>query len=268
VKKKSTGSTIKFYILVLKNRIGTLKKYIFYPALLCFFSILAIELFLNHIPAKSKFQYDLGQIYLKLCYSFTSAFLFYFLVVHLPKEKKKTKVYRFINNKTHQIGSEIGNFILTVSEVSKVQIDREKSTESVYEDAFKKINPKVGFDSPVEFDSHFDNWKEYLFFKSERIKSMISDLLSLNESIDAEFLEILTLIEDDLSMHITWQMRGLAYQPNLVHISDAVFEMVKNSNDLKLILRKKYGRYAAEYHAGARVRNIQRWSGKTSKPTV
>lgn len=54
------------------------------------FWVLAIELFLVDIPAHNKSFYQIGQIHLRLCYSFISAFVF-FISSALAERNTKSK---------------------------------------------------------------------------------------------------------------------------------------------------------------------------------
>jgi hypothetical protein len=89
-----------FYTLdIFKSRISGLRKEVRILLYFSILSILSIELVFNKFDSFYQLQYDLGVIYLKICYSYFSAFLFYYLVVYAPRERRRVKSFRYINNK-------------------------------------------------------------------------------------------------------------------------------------------------------------------------
>lgn len=106
------------FIEILWARILSLNKWIKRFAAISIIVILLIEFGLNKIPAYSEFMYDFGVIILKLSYSFFSAFIFYFLVVHLPKEKRKANSYRILQN---SITSLYNNLYLLLVSALKIE---------------------------------------------------------------------------------------------------------------------------------------------------
>ena len=76
-------SKFSLEILRWKNRINALPKSILLLFLITFISIVIIEFWLINIPAPVNIFSTMGVVYLKICYSFFSAFSFYFLVVHI-----------------------------------------------------------------------------------------------------------------------------------------------------------------------------------------
>ncbi len=236
---------IQFLFRVWKNRILTLRKDVLYPALHFLCSIFFIELFSSYNSTNSNLQNNLWQIYLKICYSFTSATIFYFIVVHIPKERRKVKLYRYIKNKSAAIHLEVRSLIQTVNQVAGTSLNTESSLED-FEDALIKIVPKQKVTSMVDSGMLFNDWYEYLDFRGNKIKNNIRELLQLNESIDAEFLLYLTFIDDEVSKNFIFYKIKFD-NTDLVFWASPINHIVKYTNEMLKVKDKAYSRYLIEY---------------------
>ena len=98
---------IKENIKVKLNVFYTLNRGVLYLAMLSFSIILIYEFLLKYVAAINNFQFNTGQIVIKLSYSYVSAFLFYFIIIHLPREKKKIGAFHFVNSRLGMLSQEI-----------------------------------------------------------------------------------------------------------------------------------------------------------------
>lgn len=87
-------SEIKDILKITNLRFVGLRKEIKFLLIVSLISIINIEFVLNKIQALYDFQYNFGVIFLKLCYSYFSAFIFYYLVVYAPRERRRVKSFR------------------------------------------------------------------------------------------------------------------------------------------------------------------------------
>ena len=142
---------------------------------------------------------------MKLCYSFCAATIFYFFNQHLPKEERKVKAYRFINNKVSELYHETSLLLRNLNIDTRDKL-KEISIETVTL-ACLNINPQNPLLSKDESVTRFADWFEYLNYKSKRIKEIIRDLILLNESIDSELMEQLLTIEDIAYHHLFFDKR-------------------------------------------------------------
>lgn len=102
---------MKHFFKLIKIRFKALNKSVVSLFILSIISVICTELYLNNVPSYNNLQFKIGTIYIKLCYSYVSAFLFYYLIVFLPKEKKKISGYVHINNKIMFIDKLLGQMI-------------------------------------------------------------------------------------------------------------------------------------------------------------
>lgn len=192
---------MKYKIKVFINRIITLRKSLLVILFLFLLTIIFIEFWLIDIPASSDFFYHLGQFSLKISYAYVAAFLFYFLTVHIPKEKKRSKSYLYLNNRLVQISKNLNDIIVTILMSSNYKFKNHylnfkivEIKKEVFLEECKKIDPlkKV----TVFYSRSFIDWFEYLTFEGKNIKKRINELFIFNDSLNGEILERLTLLSD------------------------------------------------------------------------
>ena len=224
---------------ILWNRLKTIKKEIGVLAIVALSSILIIEFWLNNYSANYKFQYQFGQFYLKLCYSYFSAFIFYFFVVHVPRERRKAKLWLYLNNKSASIINEIHHLIRLIYEKASINFDYVNLTNEQLDEALKKINPHESVFVPFDNKVAFENWFEYLYNKGQRIKKLVHEMLILNDSIDSEFLECLTFMDNELIICFSHE-NIIIGNPNLAWLSHNLYELYRNSNQMNMVFRRVY----------------------------
>ena len=250
---------LEFKLLFLKNRINSIPRPILLLSITAFISIILIEVWLINVPAPFSIFHQLGNIYLKLCYSFFSAFIFYFLIVHIPKEKRKLKALRLIGNKVSIINNHVFNIMNAI-------FFRKLDPKNIYEikagaitEACKKINPQaqveaINYDSAAyELISH-NNWFYFFNNSALSIKNEIKDILILNDSVDTGLLEALTHLDDS--------MRSIIYKTNLnrTSLEFASLKLIEIKNDSYTLFKafyKAYGKFLIEYHTNAIKKNRQ-----------
>ncbi|WP_034923212.1 hypothetical protein [Gillisia sp. CAL575] len=249
---------MKHYFKLVKNRIGSIRKDLFLLLIISVITIIIIEFWLINIPASNDFFYHLGQINLKLSYSYFSAFIFYFLVIHSPKEKRKAKSFRQLNNKILAIDYELRDIITTALDAAnykykdKLNFSVKKLSKEDFKQACKKVNPQNPIKSNIHYPP-FSDWFEFLTFKGKEIKKLINEILLINDSIDSEVLELITFVDDETSRFI--YERKKFGNTDLENLSVSIYTTSEEVNELISVFRKKYNRYKYEYHYNYRLRN-------------
>lgn len=220
-------------------------------------SILIIEFVLNKIQPLYDFQYDFGVIYLKLCYSYFSAFIFYYLIVYAPRERKRVKSLRYLNNKLFAIDTIVKNILLSIFREIEPQLTN-LNADIKREDIrliCKQINPKL----PIKLDhlefADFINHYEFLNFQTKKIKILISELIVLNDILDENVFRSLTNINDVITNFLTFDINIFANQ-DMEFLSYSLYELNFESKEMIDHFKKNYDhRYDYEYHKFERIRN-------------
>ncbi len=81
----------------------TLRKDITIIFILCIATITSIDFWLKNIPELFNGGGKIGDIIYKLCLSYISAFIFYFLVVHIKTQRDKANLYKYVTQKVDRI---------------------------------------------------------------------------------------------------------------------------------------------------------------------
>lgn len=106
-------------------------KYLFFISLI---SVLMIELIFSHFDEKFRNGYEIGQLILKLSYSYLSALLFYYLVVHYKRQDDKRKFYVILNDQFQDLFRIEQNFYCELRAINnREQVDKkdEKMLENI-----------------------------------------------------------------------------------------------------------------------------------------
>src|ERR1017187_7878839 len=133
--------SLKFKMKVIKSRLMSLRREVLFFDATALFSIFLVDIFLIRFQAFNRTMFYVGQVYIKLCYSYFSAFIFYFLVVHAPRERRRIKSFRFLSNKISVMYRDI--YFLFPELFKKPDLKINELTGKEIQDLSKTINPKM-----------------------------------------------------------------------------------------------------------------------------
>lgn len=225
----------KIFILRFKA-LNSIVKYIFITS---FISIILIELCFVKIESFNELQYSIGYIYIKLCYSYFSAFIFYYLIVFNPKENRKVISFMHITNKIRFLAILLNKIFAMVLK-NDIKFTNEVTRENldIQMDLYIKSKwPKKGANGGrtfqnISFNPENSNILNSIIDKSIQI---IDEILLTNDLIDSKTLYFLLRIKEELQLikdihffHIT------DYNSTMPEIKISLLEL----NEIK-ILRKQ-----------------------------
>jgi hypothetical protein len=245
------------------HRIVTVKQLYGIPFAVSFVSIIAIEFYFIDKEAPTKFVFHLGQFYLKLCYSFLSSFIFYFLIVHLPKEKRKVKLYLHLQNKMATIYNDVCFFVRDLSSVSGVELDSRflDISKEQMESALKKINPQLETSYAIGSFVIFHKWHDYLVHLKKILKENIDDIVVYGDSVDSEVIGYLTHIENSTSLlNLGIGLRGYDMTGHTYFFT----ELCSDTRSMHKAFIKNYRRYRLEFQLSEHLKRIE--ASKKKKP--
>ncbi|WP_143394601.1 hypothetical protein [Flavobacterium branchiophilum] len=231
-----------------------LRKDIKYILCIALIIVISTELCLNKINAIFfKYQYEIGLILLKLSFSYISSFIFYYIVVYLPKKRKRIKTYRFLNNQIMRIKYHVLDIIYHLNKDGI--IDKEKDfIEEDIELLCKNINPKNEFKIISHYTITFNNYYDFQNYKTSKIKEIIRELFYFHDVIDDKLLYFLTNINDVINQnYFSIEPIDIPYNPNIEFLSRYLFELYLYSNDMVNYFINEFSRnYGYEYHYNER----------------
>lgn len=245
---------LKFQLRVLKSRILSVRIEVTCFAWTALASILLIEVCLKHVPAPSQTFYDFGQVYLKLCYSLFSAYLFFLINMHIPKEIRKVKTYRLVNNHVGWIRQTWHAYIHAIFDNQDESIKvkgLDGLTKKDYVRLCKTIDPtqpvlaSIGLGNRI-FGDHY----EPLEYVTKKINKYISELLLINDLLEADLMMCLTNINDKVTQLSFFV--GQKPKQDLSFLSHVLYDVTAEMEDMLDVIFKKYRpKYDFEYHFNA-----------------
>jgi len=211
---------------------------------------ISIEFIFTNYTELFKGANKLGQLVSKLSVSYMSAFLFYFIVVHIKSEKDKENINEYVGLKVYSIITSAHLFIEPF-----LQIENKKASLTDYD--MKKLRPLLASierearDAPFSFEGETENgtwldWWEYL--RESTFKSLKEIFVRYNH-IDTKLIKILTRIENSIFFY-QWQM--------LYHIQyDKSFGMFHPQIEMYLVHINELQEYADK--------NLSEYRNRTSE---
>lgn len=240
---------IKYYKKIFYNRLSSLKRILVVFLLIAITVIIGVDFYLIDLLSNNKVFSQILDFTTQLSYAYLSAFIFYFLVVHLPEENRKVRAYRPLNNKILTIHRELQEINFLVLDATNYKHREQKHQFSItdlsfeeYHEYAKQTNPQY----PPKLAFHkqpFSNWFEFLNYKSTKIKKLIEDLLLLNTILDGDVLRLLLYIEDEMGKVYFDSRLG---NTTLESFSLALYKASFDCEDLIQTFFKRYKRYVYE----------------------
>ena len=205
-----------------------------------------IKIWLINIPAPCDFFYVIGDIYTQLCYASIATGIYFFFVQHLPLENKKVKYSRFINNRVYSISSEIREVLKNLG--LKQHIESGKvATKQQIEEYCAVINPMTTVYDIKSSTKPFNDWYDYLNYKSYKVKSQFSDLMYLSELLDQDLIEMLINIQDVFDNFI-FNERSKFSNSDLSLFAHPLYEVYNYSLIANELMAKQFKVYRPEYN--------------------
>ena len=231
-------------IITFLNRLRTIRKDLVGLLIASILDIILVEFWLIDIPASNAFIFHLGQVVLRLCYSYVSAFTFYLLVVHLPKEKRKKNSSMAIRMKLLYITLQI-DFLISQVYKDANKDEREATFEVEIKECCKLVSAYSAVNSVMDSHLPIQDWYDFLEFKRKKIKQSINELYLLNESIDSDLFPEIANIDKYVSLYMSFENDKFG-NITLEFLSDALIELRNQKNELNRKYEAKYNLYDKE----------------------
>ncbi len=213
--------------------------------LISFTSIFVTKLWLINIPAPCNFFYVIGDIYIQICYASIATGIYFFFVQHLPLENKKVKYSRFINNRVYSISSEIREILKNIGLKQQIESGKIPSQLEI-EECCVCINPMSKVFDIKSSTIDFNDWYEYLNYKSNKVKGQISDLMYISELLDQDLIEMLLNIQDVFDNFI-FNERSKFGNSDLSLFAHPLYEVCNYSLIANELMSKQFKFYRPEY---------------------
>ncbi len=160
-------------------------------------TVCIIDFWLSDIPELFSGGYKLGQIIYKLCMSYISAFIFYFLVVHIKQQKDKENLYLYVSKKVHIINSSASGLISAISKASKITLTEKYPSKEELDIICKSINPNTNAPLVLGPRDNYANWIQYFNYSKKRSNDATEKVFRKMPFLETELVNILSRIEDN-----------------------------------------------------------------------
>lgn len=203
------------------------------------------ELWLYKFPAYNEMTYKTGQIFIKLSYSYVSAFIFYFLVVHLPREKKKVNSYRIISIKIGEISRFLSYVLFAIEQTTGDKLQDTDFDKASLIKILRKIESHNPVTSVEPINIVYKDWYDFIQYNGEEIKRLTGEIFLFNETLDNELIELVGQIDKIVS----WGFTRNQGKPGNEDLSLYAEGLTQLNNTFRMTNRKfseKYGRYHYE----------------------
>lgn len=194
-------------------------------------TVCIIDFWLSDIPELLSGGYKLGQIIYKLCMSYISAFIFYFLVVHIKQQKDKKNLYLYVSKKVHIVNSSASTLISELSRVSTITLTEKYPSKEELDKICKAINPHTNAPMVIGPRDNYANWIQYFDYFKKRSNDATEKIFNKMPFLDTELVNILGRIEDNdfflVLDHFLYDM-PIGQDITIFHYSlSSYFELIK-----------------------------------------
>ncbi|MHA2957317.1 hypothetical protein, partial [Priestia megaterium] len=183
----------------------------------------------------------LGGIYRNLCFSYMTAFIFYFLNVHLQNYKTKMKNYKYVSNKIVRLAGMSGDLVYALG-VKGEEVPGKEELEKLCKET---VSTNSVLYSRLSYE--FENWYDLFSYIDVETRKIVKDLLAVKESLDPDVLMMVINIENWIELYLNDTLGKLIQYPNLEHYAPIIHEYRKLSSELESYFWDKYEPYRQEY---------------------
>lgn len=252
---------IKKYLKGKFNQVRVVNKALLILLTISVISILVMDLYLKKIPAPFEILYVLGVLYYNSCLSYIASFIFYIITIHIPTERKKISVYRYMNNKVNymldlqlDLLNAIVNGPVLCSNANSERLNILKEEELKSACQSKNPNDPVLFVSTIGV-MRFENWFQFIDFLSNKASGVIKDLLIFEDYLSTELIMTLTNIEDIFSHRINRTEGNTLANTDMGSYSNSIWNLHKESKHLIKTFREDNQQIDNYYHKMFNKRN-------------
>lgn len=247
-----------------------MKKYLNYKSyifLSCIIYILLYSFLLIKIDELFNGAYEIGDIFYRLCFAYTTGFIFYILVTYLPKKADKKNIYYFADSKKAKIITSFENFLDEIlKEIDNVlknepnsleegrrkamamilleneTLDKKNLTKNDFKSILQLINPNHNspFNSVVP-QSHNQVflqpilWRDQFKMVTENIRKQILEMFTVMPHLSTKHVRALTELLDSDYVDMTQNTQYFHLSSDLEFLHEPMYEFYKLMQSLKKI---------------------------------
>jgi len=159
---------------------------------------LIIELILRKYPPIFSNASVIADLFSNLCISYISAFIFYFIVVHIKEEKDKENIYEYIGHEVHSIITSGHLFIQPLMKLGNPQASFRYLNNEELTLLLSSVN-KYDTTAPISFENgEKGNWIDWFEYLRRKTLENTSEILAFNHTADSVLIKLVQRIKNSM----------------------------------------------------------------------
>ncbi len=150
----------------------------------------------DDIPELFKWGSEFGEVYLGVCLAYVSSYIFYFVVVHVKKEKDKENINSFIEPKIRSAYSQWKPQLKDICNAGGVTMPEGLPDKTFITNLFLKVNPNDPAPLVKDAQGTYANWLEYFWYYKKRVDRFIAVVTDKMPFLDSKLVQLLSELSE------------------------------------------------------------------------
>jgi hypothetical protein len=206
----------------------------------CLTTVIAIDFIFSNVPEVFQGGAKLGSIVDRLCLSYISSYIFFFLVVHIKSQKDKENLYPYIAKKTDRIIGDAKSMIEYFKQQASCQLEDQYPALSEVEEMCRSIAPHGRAPLIIGGLGNYATWLQYLNYSKRRTEESISKIYLKMQFLDSEYLGLVVNIQDCNLFWIINDLSGMTFPITNTDLSFIAKEIHQYFEYVKLLEEYAY----------------------------
>ena len=225
------------------HNIISIRKDLFIIFIFATITILLLDFVFIDSPELFKGGARLSIIISKLCISYISAFIFYFIVVHLKRQEDKRNIFKYLEKVTYSIVGDSQSILNSLRNTAEIDLNLKYPSQNELDKICISIDPNS--EAPIiNILMKPGNWLFLFKYKKDRTFNSIKKIHTKIHFLDTEFLKLIDKIEDcSFLKNIEMVIQIGVTNKNLLWLSSDLFEYFKRIEKLEKYADKNLKHY-------------------------
>lgn len=191
------------------------------------------------VPDIFTMRSDWREVLQRLCLSYVSSYIFFFVVVHVKKEKDKGNINSFIVPKILAACSQWKPQLRDICNAASVVMPEELPDRVFVTSVFSKINSSSP--SPLKnMQGDYANWQEYFWYHKTRVDGFVCVVTDKMPFLDSKLVKLLSeLSECEHFQYLELLETSVSNNKNLSFLADRFYEYCVKSQELETYANNK-----------------------------
>src|SRR5436305_11856954 len=174
----------------------TLRKDIPLLFILSLLVIVAHDFWVRDKPEMFEGSSRIGAILYNLSLSYVSAFVFYFLVVHIKEQTDNKNLFSYVGKRVNIVEGSCWSLIDDISRAANVPLRERYPTNEELTSICKAINPNSAAPMIIRYPDVYANWIQLFDMKKQRSNDATQKIFQHMPFLDSRLVNLLTKIEE------------------------------------------------------------------------